>query len=76
MATFDPSDGALACCGEDRRALLVLDGDPRLVVLICDSCHRRTWLRDDTVVTAGEALRTAEAADTDWVSARMEAGRG
>jgi hypothetical protein len=50
-----------------------MDARPRLAVLICDTCHRRTWLRDDAVISADEALRTAEAADAEWASAGFQA---
>jgi hypothetical protein len=55
------------------RAVLIVDGDPRLAVVMCDSCRRRTWLLDGQPVSTDEALRTATAADEAWLTESSEA---
>ncbi|MDX6286214.1 MAG: hypothetical protein QOG53_1699 [Frankiales bacterium] len=65
----------IGCCGQDMRAILVIDAQPRLAVLICDSCRRRRWLNDGEEISVAEALHAAAAADRTWVAESVDANR-
>jgi hypothetical protein len=70
---YPVTSAQVSCCGKDMRALLVVDGRPRLAVLICDGCRRRRWFRDGDEISAEEALETASVADASWPSRSVEA---
>jgi hypothetical protein len=70
---YGVTSAELHCCRHDMRALLVVDAQPRLAVLICDQCRHRRWFRDGDEISAEEALETASLADARWPAPSVQA---